>query len=865
MGRIANGFRPLIRAAFLVSFGSLVFAAAAPAATFEAKPATLGSIPDGTATISGSFGAARSVEFDVSGFDSGSPTSVAVSMTLDHPYAGDLDVVLRAPDGTQKTIFSRTGATTVGGFGDQTLLDGTYRFSDKAPASPTWWGASGTQASTGSPIPSDSYRISAPGGSGGGGAPATDLTFAFFSIPNMNGTWKLLIKDGYQGDTGSITGASLELNGRTSAVAASLGDIPDGGSATYGDPRNVQFQISDLPGRGIPSSGLSLSMTLTHSFVGDLDAVLIAPGGQEATVFSRTGATAAAAAGDDSDLGGQYEFFDSALGSWWSAAATAGPNAVIPAGNYKPTTPGGSPSGGTATTFGSLLTGVTDPNGTWTLRLCDHADADEGSISASSMKILAGTDSTAPSAPGLTGFDPPSPGNSSSPALLGTAEAGSFVRVYDNGSCSGLPVATGGAAKLGGSGITVPAGGADGTFGFAATAYDTSGNVSGCSPVVNYVKDTVAPAGPSLTETTPASPANDNSPKLKGGGSEAGATIQIFEGATCTGPAVASGPLATYTGAGLTVSVDDDSTTTFSANAVDDAGNESGCSQPLDYVEDSTAPEAPTLSSTDPASPANGTIADVLGSAEPGTTVRIYGGSCVEPAAYVRTAAELASGIEIEFPANQTTTLRATATDAAGNVSACSAPLTYTEDSIAPAAPTISSTDPASPANGTHPKVKGSAEAGSTVRLYGGSGCTGSPIGSGPAATFGAAGITLGVPANQTTSIRAAATDAAGNVSACSAPLSYTEDSIAPDTTAKAKKAKVKTRSRKAKVKFTLGSEAGATLACGLDGKAMKPCGTAVTFTVKPGKHVLLAVATDAVGNQDATPARAKVKVVRKK
>jgi polysaccharide biosynthesis protein PslG len=98
-------------------------------------------------------------------------------------------------------------------------------------------------------------------------------------------------------------------------------------------------------------------------------------------------------------------------------------------------------------------------------------------------------------------------------------------------------------------------------------------------------------------------------------------------------------------------------------------------------------------------------------------------------------------------------------------------------DTHAPAAPQITGTDPVSPANNNSPKVKGSAEAGSTVRIYKTAGCTGSPVASGSRALFASPGITATVPDNSTTMFRATARDAAGNTSACSAARQYVEDS----------------------------------------------------------------------------------------
>jgi hypothetical protein len=119
------------------------------------------------------------------------------------------------------------------------------------------------------------------------------------------------------------------------------------------------------------------------------------------------------------------------------------------------------------------------------------------------------------------------------------------------------------------------------------------------------------------------------------------------------------------------------------------------------------------------------------------------------------------------------------AIDAPGNVSA---PIsrTFTIDTVPPPTPKILATDPASPANENNPKLKGQAAAGTIVKLYTTPGCTGTPAAQASTAVFGAPGIKVSVPDNTTTSLRATATDAAGNVSGCSPPLTYVEDSTLP-------------------------------------------------------------------------------------
>ena len=128
---------------------------------------------------------------------------------------------------------------------------------------------------------------------------------------------------------------------------------------------------------------------------------------------------------------------------------------------------------------------------------------------------------------------------------------------------------------------------------------------------------------------------------------------------------------------------------------------------------------------------------------------------------------------------NATHTFYVRAIDAAGNVSA-PVSRTFTIDTVPPPIPRILGSDPASPANKNDPRVKGQAAAGTSVKLYTTAGCTGSPAAQASPAVFGTPGIKVSVPDNTTTSFRATATDAAGNVSGCSAPLTYVEDSTLP-------------------------------------------------------------------------------------
>jgi hypothetical protein len=100
-------------------------------------------------------------------------------------------------------------------------------------------------------------------------------------------------------------------------------------------------------------------------------------------------------------------------------------------------------------------------------------------------------------------------------------------------------------------------------------------------------------------------------------------------------------------------------------------------------------------------------------------------------------------------------------------------------DVVAPSAPQLTSTDPPSPGWSGQPRILGAAETGSTVRLYAGPNCAGTPVATGSAAKL-AAGIPVEVAEGVTATFSATATDAAGNTSACSAPTTYTRLKVPP-------------------------------------------------------------------------------------
>jgi Bacterial Ig domain/PKD domain len=224
---------------------------------------------------------------------------------------------------------------------------------------------------------------------------------------------------------------------------------------------------------------------------------------------------------------------------------------------------------------------------------------------------------------------------------------------------------------------------------------------------------------------------------------------------------------------------------TIHSRAVDRAGNaETGFDEAV-FVVDDTPPAAPTLDSTSPASPANDNEPSLDGAAEPNSIVDVYADAAC--ASQVGSGTADGTGhfrISVPVEDDTVTVFHASASDAAGNVSACSDGLAYVEDSTPPTQPIPNSTTPGSPANDNEPLVLGTAEASSTVTLYADDSCAAAPTGTGAADETGHFAIQVHVGDDSSTTFRARARDTAGNLSECSTDsVDYREDSTRPSVT----------------------------------------------------------------------------------
>ncbi len=409
------------------------------------------------------------------------------------------------------------------------------------------------------------------------------------------------------------------------------------------------------------------------------------------------------------------------------------------------------------------------------------AATDAGTTTCSTESVTYYHDSVPPAAPAVNGSNPVSPSNINTPKIQGNAESGSSVTLYLSPSCTGAVVGSGSAFDFASLGLSLTLPVAENfVTDFYATATDVAGNPSPCSGAFAYDEDSTPPALPTFIHLDSASPANNNTPRIAGV-ADTGSTVNLYADASCVTSIAGALAAATFASPGFSVIVDDNSRTTFYARATDLATNLSPCAMGPTYEEDSLPPSTPSPLVSVPASPANNNAPRVRVTAtEPGSTVRLHTtADCSGTPAAEGAAADAANlGLPVAVPDDATTVLRTTARDTAGNVSGCSAPISYVEDSTPPDLPTLIVSVPGSPTNDNAPRIRGSAEPGSTVKLFVTAGCAGPPSATGSAADFASPGLAVSVADNTTTSFQATATDAAGNISVCSSStLAYVESS----------------------------------------------------------------------------------------
>ncbi|MEO7916212.1 MAG: proprotein convertase P-domain-containing protein [Dokdonella sp.] len=194
--------------------------------------------------------------------------------------------------------------------------------------------------------------------------------------------------------------AAMGLAGFSTIAAAATfpgigaGPIPDNNPAGL----NITFNANGLTG---PVGSVSVGITMTHTYLGDLRAELISPAGvAQMVVFGRTGMSRSSTFGTSNDVNGTFAFSDDVSGDFWTASTTN----PVPPGTYLPSATGSTRSnaGGCATSLKGVFGDLTaaQGNGTWTLKISDNFNGDTGSVGAATLTI--GVDRIF-----RTGFDTP--------------------------------------------------------------------------------------------------------------------------------------------------------------------------------------------------------------------------------------------------------------------------------------------------------------------------------------------------------------------------------------------------------------------------------------------------------------------------
>lgn len=196
-----------------------------------------------------------------------------------------------------------------------------------------------------------------------------------------------------------------------------------------------------------------------------------------------------------------------------------------------------------------------------------------------------------------------------------------------------------------------------------------------------------------------------------------------------------------------------------------------------------------------------------------------------------------------------TYTILVGAQDLAGNSSSNS--YTWTVDSTAPPAPVVITPANASITTDSTPAVTGTAEPNSTVTVY----IDGAPAGTTTADGAGNWLFTVGSALSEAShTVRATATDAAGNTSPNSNTNTFTVDSTAPETSIDTSPALISNTTSGA---FTFSStDVTATFQCQIDGGGFTICTSPQNFAgLSSGTHTFDVRAVDGANNIDPTPA----------
>ncbi|WP_424948337.1 beta strand repeat-containing protein [Candidatus Spongiihabitans sp.] len=405
----------------------------------------------------------------------------------------------------------------------------------------------------------------------------------------------------------------------------------------------------------------------------------------------------------------------------------------------------GTSSVGTTTADGtgnfSFAVTLTEGTNTFTATASDGTNK-----SAASPAVVITLDTIAPAVPAIT--TSPATVGSTPITIVGTAEAGTTVELFNGVTSAGTVTADSGSFSFTGVALN------PGANSFTATASDGV-NTSASSPAVVITLDTETPEVPAIT-TSPATVGS--TPITIDGTAEAGATVELFNGVTSAGTVTADSGSFSFTGVALNPGAN-----SFTATASDGV-NTSAASSPVVITLDTETPAPPAIT-TSPAT-VNTPSITIVGTAEAGTTVELFNG--VTSAGTV--TADSGSFSFTVTLTEGTNTFTATASDGV-NKSAASPAVVITLDTVAPAPPTIT-TSPATVDTASF-TIEGIAEAGTTVNLLKG----GASV---DTTTADSGNFSFAVTLTEGTNTFTATASDGTNKSAASPTVVITLDTIAP-------------------------------------------------------------------------------------
>jgi uncharacterized repeat protein (TIGR01451 family)/MYXO-CTERM domain-containing protein len=395
--------------------------------------------------------------------------------------------------------------------------------------------------------------------------------------------------------------------------------------------------------------------------------------------------------------------------------------------NSTPTVTGTTEPGARVEIFidGQLVaTVVSDGNGRWRYTLTVSQALPDGTHSVTARATdLAGNvgalsapneftiDTMIPATPVITRPTDGARLNTATPTIAGTAELGVRVLVMVDGRQVGIvPVAAGGTWAY----SLMPAQAlAEGPHQATARAFDLAGNQSGLAAPVAFVVDTVAPLPPNVLVPAADTTLPTQTPAISGT-AEPGAQVEIFVDGVFYG-STRAGSDGSWSYQPSQDQALSEGTHVVTAQARDGAGNVSPSSAEVTVIIDVTPPASPVVILPADGSSVSDPTPLIVGTSEPGAEVEVL----LDGVPVGRTRADALGAWTLEAPnplADGEHAVAARAWDAAGNVGPLSAANRFVVDTVAPSAPTLTAPPPLT--NDPTPTISGTAEPGSTVKVY---------------------------------------------------------------------------------------------------------------------------------------------------